>query len=137
MIVYHGTSLERAEQIAREGLLPQDKGRFLVDSFWLGGMNSDYTANRTQVHVTPLKDWAVEYAKLRVQYDNAKSGEAVVFGNNSDYVKVAEEKFKATKPVVIWFSLPEDVELKVDEFDSNAYVLPRVEPRAIKKIEEV
>ena len=105
MVVYHGTTLENAEMIKREGLRPKPESVFRTtrSDYDYGTLGGQYP---NKVYITPDPKIAEMFALFRARYEKAKTGEEIKWGDI--YLKkLSPEIHPTAKPAIVKITLPD------------------------------
>jgi hypothetical protein len=137
MVVYHGTTMDVAEKIKREGLRPNPDSAFLTtrtDDFRTLGKHD-------AVYVTTNKLVAKMFALFRAEYERVPEGTAIPWGELS-LIKHGREIKKNAKPAIVKLDLPSNVipRLEIDEQAGplHAFKYPGIlSPELVKAIEPI
>ena len=128
MRYYHGTTMNAAQQIKREGLKPnrEAKSYNLMSETWFGPpihLRDLPGENLPVVYVTTNSEMARGYAKFRTQYEMVGKGEAVVHeATGVEFRKLDPSCGCKETPAVVVFDLPEELtdQFHIDIQDFNA-----------------
>jgi len=142
MIFYHGTTLDAARQIQKQGLVPHresayqlvdDRGDYLRD---MPGEDKPY------IYLQDNPTIARNYAIFRANYERAHKGEQIeVDMLLSEMYKTASEQNPNAKPALITFDIPSTIARKLKRDPQNwqggHVCLCMIPPKYITSVTEV
>jgi hypothetical protein len=117
LIIYHGTTVQAANKIKKEGLIPHRESAFdTIRSDDGVRLRAPYMPMETEerTYVTTKKTIAVMFAQFRTKYERAKPGEAIPWGN-IEMIKHSGRQMKTANPAVIQFDIPDSWKDKLEE----------------------
>jgi hypothetical protein len=141
MIFYHGTTLDAARQIQKQGLVPHRETAYdLIDA--IGRKLRDMPGeNRPYIYLDIDRDMAQSYAKFRAAYERADYQEPIDGGMAMRPLKLAKEKNPNAKPAVISFDVPSTIarkfKLDMQEPRGARVCLCMIPPKYITSVTEV
>ena len=144
MRYYHGTTLNAAQQIKREGLKPnrEQKAYNLMAITLFGPINLRGLPGEDQpvAYVTTDPKMARGYAKFRAQYEMADKGKVIVHeATGVGFIKLDPSCGCTEKPAVVIFDLPEELisqfQMDLQDFESAFIHYGVIPPEYIVDIE--
>jgi hypothetical protein len=144
MIFYHGTTLDAARQIQKQGLIPHRESAYqLVDD------NGDYLRDmpgedKPYIYLQSQEQIAEDYARFRAMYERANYGQLIDTGDASQLAameKITRKRNPNAKPALVTFDVPEAMasqfEMDYQNWDGGHVCLCVIPPKYITSVTEV
>jgi hypothetical protein len=140
VIFYHGTTLESARSIQREGLKPHRENAYRIETNGIKLRNVP-SEKLPYIYLTTDQRMAELYADFRTQYAHAPRGAAIDGGGIYKPVKLTTKRWPNAKPAIVELDIPQTI---VNSFrpdpqeDRGGYTcLCIIPPQYIRSIAEV
>lgn len=141
MTFYHGTTLEAAQQIQKQGLIPRISRYELQDPDTGELIENRAAETRPYVYLTRDTYVAKQYATFRAAYERAKKGEILDLAPVSFPVKkIADHVNANAKPAIVKIEVPETIAVNFtqdpqDYMETSLVCLCTIPSKYIQRIE--
>lgn len=113
MIFYHGTTLDAARAIQREGLIPHRETSFrLVDNRGIK-LHDLPNEQKPYIYLTTDLDLARMYALFRTKYERAPYGTPIDGGKDDKPRKLSYRVEPNAKPAIVQLDVPQTITRKL------------------------
>jgi hypothetical protein len=108
MIFYHGTTLDAARQIQKQGLIPHRESAYRLKDLYRGVILRKLQGeDKPYIYLQSEKDIAEDYARFRAAYESSAYHAVIDMPRLEPMVKLARKRNPDAKPALITFDLSE------------------------------